>query len=36
MVVMMLEEEKQTAAVVVVVALNMDHHMFDNKLDHCK
>jgi hypothetical protein len=32
---MMLEEENQ-AAVVVVVALNMDHHMFDNKLDHCK
>lgn len=29
----MLKEETQ---VVVNVALDMDHHMFDNKLDHCK
>ncbi len=32
-VVVMLKEETQ---VVEVVALNMDHRMFDNKMDHCK
>jgi hypothetical protein len=29
----MLEEE---TSAVEVVALDMDHHMHDNKLDHCK
>jgi hypothetical protein len=29
-------KSKEETQVVEVVALNMDHRMFDNMLDHCK